>query len=38
MKVLIACESPGIKNGLTRAQRRSITYQGIANAMASQWS
>ena len=30
-------ESPGIKNGLTRAQRRSITYQGIANAMAEQW-
>ena len=30
-------ESPGVKNGLTRAQRRSITYQGIANAMAEQW-
>jgi len=30
-------ESPGIKNGLTRAQRRSITYQGIADAMAQQW-
>lgn len=30
-------ESPGIKNGLTRQQRRSITYQGIADAMASQW-
>lgn len=30
-------ESPGIKNGLTRAQRRSITYQGIAEAMAQQW-
>ena len=30
-------ESPGIKNGLTRAQRRSITYQGIADAMAEQW-
>lgn len=24
-------ESPGIKNGLTRAQRRSITFQGIAD-------
>ena len=31
-------ESPGIKNGLTRQQRRSITYQGIADAMAEQWS
>lgn len=30
-------ESPGIKNGLTRAQRRSVTYQGIADAMAQQW-
>jgi hypothetical protein len=30
-------ESPGIKNGLTRSQRRSITYQGIAEAMADQW-
>lgn len=30
-------ESPGIKNGLTRQQRRSITYQGIADAMATQW-
>ena len=30
-------ESPGIKNGLTRQQRRSITFQGIADAMASQW-
>jgi len=30
-------ESPGIKNGLTRQQRRSITYQGIAEAMATQW-
>ena len=30
-------ESPGIQNGLTRAQRRSITYQGIADAMAEQW-
>lgn len=30
-------ESPGTKNGLTRAQRRSITYQGIAEAMATQW-
>lgn len=30
-------ESPGIKNGLTRAQRRSITYTGIAEAMAEQW-
>ena len=30
-------ESPGIKNCLTRQQRRSITLQGIADAMASQW-
>lgn len=30
-------ESPGIVNGLTRQQRRSLTYQGIADAMASQW-
>ena len=31
-------ESPGIINGLTRAQRRSITYAGIAEAMAEQWA
>jgi hypothetical protein len=30
-------ESPGMKNGMTRAQRRSLTYQGIADAMAAQW-
>ncbi len=30
-------ESPGIRNGLTRQQRRSTTYQGIADAMAAQW-
>jgi hypothetical protein len=30
-------ESPGIKNGLTRQQRRSITLPGIAKAMAEQW-
>jgi hypothetical protein len=30
-------ESPSIKNGLTRQQRRSITLQGIADAMAIQW-
>jgi hypothetical protein len=30
-------ESPGTKNGLTRQQRRSITLQGIADAMAEQW-
>jgi hypothetical protein len=30
-------ESPGIVNGLTRQQRRSITLQGIADAMAEQW-
>lgn len=30
-------ESPGMKNGLTRQQRRSITMQGIADAMADQW-
>ena len=44
MRVLVACEfsgvvreAPGIKNGLTRQQRRSITYTGIAEAMADQW-
>jgi hypothetical protein len=30
-------ESPGIKNGMTRQQRRSITLQGVADAMAEQW-
>jgi len=30
-------ESPGIKNGLTRSQRRSIFFPGIAAAMAEQW-
>jgi hypothetical protein len=30
-------ESPGIKGGLTRAQRRSITDPGIADAFAEQW-
>jgi len=30
-------ESPGIINGLTRQQRRSITLHGIAEAMADQW-
>jgi hypothetical protein len=30
-------QSPGIRNGLTRQQRRSITYRGIAEAMAEQW-
>lgn len=30
-------ESPGVVGGLTRSQRRSITYQGIADAMAEQW-
>lgn len=30
-------ESPGMKNGLTRAQRRSITLSGIGMAMAAQW-
>lgn len=33
----IHMESPGIKNGLTRQQRRSITYPGIAEAMSEQW-
>ena len=31
-------ESPGIINGMTRQERRSITLQGIANAMVEQWS
>jgi len=30
-------ESPGVINGLTRQQRRAVTYQGIADAMAKQW-
>jgi hypothetical protein len=29
--------SASVKNGLTRSQRRAITYQGIADAMADQW-
>lgn len=31
-------ESPGIKNGLTRSQRRSIFFPNIADAMAEQWN
>lgn len=30
-------ESPGVKNGLTREQRRSIFFEGWADAMAEQW-
>lgn len=30
-------ESAGIKGGLTREQRRSITLPGLAGAMAVQW-
>lgn len=30
-------ESPGMKDGLTRSQRRSIFFPGIADAMAKQW-
>jgi hypothetical protein len=30
-------ESAGIKNGMTREQRRSLTLTGIADAMAEQW-
>lgn len=30
-------ESPGMKNGLTRAQRRSTLRKGFARAMAEQW-
>jgi hypothetical protein len=30
-------ESPGIKDGLTRSQRRSILRPGFAEAMAEQW-
>lgn len=30
-------ESAGMKYGLTRNQRRSVTYPGIADAMAVQW-
>jgi|SRR6185312_6839016 len=31
-------EPPGLKNGFTRSQRRSMSYEGIAKAMAEQWS
>lgn len=34
----VHCEPPGVVNGMTRQQRRSITYQGIAHAMAAQWA
>ena len=30
-------ESPGVKNGLTRSQRREIFFKGWADAMADQW-
>ena len=30
-------ESPGVKNGLTRSQRRAIFFPGWADAMAEQW-
>lgn len=30
-------ESPGVVNGLTRSQRRSVFFPGIADAMAEQW-
>lgn len=30
-------ESPGMKNGLTRSQRRAVFFQGWADAMAWQW-
>ncbi len=30
-------ESPGVKNGLTRSQRRAIFFPGWAEAMADQW-
>ena len=30
-------ESPGTKNGLTRSERRSIFFTGVADAMAEQW-
>jgi hypothetical protein len=30
-------ESPGIKDGLTRQQRRAITLPGVAEAFAEQW-
>lgn len=30
-------ESPGMKNGLTRSQRRAIFFTGWADAMAEQW-
>lgn len=30
-------ESPGVKNGLTRSQRRAVFFQGWGDAMAEQW-
>lgn len=36
-KTKVFFESPGIVNGLTRAQRRSTLRPGLARAMASQW-
>jgi len=30
-------ESPGIKDGLTRSQRRAVFFKGWADAMADQW-
>jgi hypothetical protein len=30
-------ESPGKKNGLTRSQRRALTFEGLAEGMAEQW-
>lgn len=30
-------ESPGVKNGLTRSQRRAVTFTGIADAFADQY-
>jgi len=42
MKVLVACEFSGtVREAFTpsedRWMKRSITFQGIADAMASQW-
>lgn len=30
-------DTPGVKNGMDRKERRSVTFQGIADAMADQW-
>jgi hypothetical protein len=37
MRVLVACEYSGRVREAFRAKLRSLTYMGIAKAMADQW-